>query len=116
MFQGANRRKHGSGMYRIKKKLPEKLKIFFFLNQLKQVPVEFEFIKKLDDTSYCKEWLTITPYTDFIEPGQKCDIKLEICVDKKSAWKFNSGEDKLYDILVLHLINGKDIFITVTGK
>ncbi|XP_014209022.1 inositol polyphosphate 5-phosphatase OCRL-1 [Copidosoma floridanum] len=80
-----------------------------------QVPVEFEFIKKLDDTSYCKEWLTITPYTDFIEPGQKCDIKLEICVDKRSAWKLNSGEDKLYDILVLHLINGKDIFITVTG-
>lgn len=34
-----------------------------------QVPVEFEFIKKLDDSTYCKEWLTITPYTDFIEPG-----------------------------------------------
>lgn len=48
--------------------------------------------------------------------GQKCDIKLEICVDKRSAWKLNSGDDKLYDILVLHLINGKDIFITVTGK
>ncbi|KAJ8669739.1 hypothetical protein QAD02_000998 [Eretmocerus hayati] len=80
-----------------------------------QVPVEFEFIKKLDDTSYCKEWLTITPYTDFIMPGQKCDIKLEVCVDKRSAWKFNCGDDKLYDILVLHLVNGKDIFITVTG-
>ena len=48
--------------------------------------------------------------------GQKCDIKLEVCVDKRSAWKLNSGEDQLYDILVLHLINGKDIFITVTGK
>lgn len=36
-----------------------------------QVPVEFEFIKKLDDTSYCKEWLQVTPYADFIEPGKK---------------------------------------------
>jgi len=36
-------------------------------------------------------------------------------VDKRSAWKLNSGEDKLYDILVLHLEGGKDIFITVTG-
>ena len=36
-------------------------------------------------------------------------------VDKKSAFKLNSGEDKLYDILVLHLEGGKDIFITVTG-
>lgn len=28
----------------------------------------------------------------------------------------NSGQDQLYDILVLHLDGGKDIFITVTGK
>ncbi|KAI4497099.1 hypothetical protein M0802_007845 [Mischocyttarus mexicanus] len=80
-----------------------------------QVPVQFEFIKKLDDTSYCKDWLHIEPYTGFIKPGEKCDIKLEIYVDKKSACKLNSGEDKLYDILVLHLEGGKDIFITVTG-
>lgn len=80
-----------------------------------QVPVQFEFIKKLDDTSYCKEWLHIEPYTGFIKPGEKCDIKLEVYVDKKTACKLNSGEDKLYDILVLHLEGGKDIFITVTG-
>lgn len=47
--------------------------------------------------------------------GEKCDIKLEVYVDKKTACKLNSGEDKLYDILVLHLEGGKDIFITVTG-
>jgi len=40
---------------------------------------------------------------------------LEVYVDKKTACKLNSGEDKLYDILVLHLEGGKDIFITVTG-
>lgn len=80
-----------------------------------QVPVQFEFIKKLDDTSYCKDWLHIEPYTGFIKPGEKCDIKLEVYVDKKTACKLNSGEDKLYDILVLHLEGGKDIFITVTG-
>ncbi|XP_063977656.1 inositol polyphosphate 5-phosphatase OCRL [Diachasmimorpha longicaudata] len=80
-----------------------------------QVPVQFEFIKKLDDTNYCKDWLSIAPYTGFIKPGEKCDIKLEVYIDKKMACKFNSGEDKLYDILVLHLEGGKDIFITVTG-
>lgn len=103
--------------------------------------MQFEFIKKLDDTSYCKDWLHIEPYTGFIKPGtssnlllllpllnisrtvftyfwflgEKCDIKLEVYVDKKTACKLNSGEDKLYDILVLHLEGGKDIFITVTG-
>lgn len=34
-----------------------------------QVPVQFEFIKKLDDTNYCKDWLHIEPYTGFIKPG-----------------------------------------------
>ncbi|XP_046667170.1 inositol polyphosphate 5-phosphatase OCRL-like isoform X1 [Homalodisca vitripennis] len=81
-----------------------------------QVPVQFEFIKKLDDPNYCKEWLNIEPYTGFIMPGEKCDIRLEVYVDKKSACKMNSGQDKLYDILVLHLDGGKDIFITVTGS
>jgi inositol polyphosphate 5-phosphatase INPP5B/F len=34
-----------------------------------QVPVQFEFIKKLDDRSFCKEWLNIEPYLGFIMPG-----------------------------------------------
>ncbi|CAG2067646.1 unnamed protein product, partial [Timema podura] len=34
-----------------------------------QVPVTFEFIKKLDDSSYCKDWLNIEPYAGFIMPG-----------------------------------------------
>lgn len=121
------------------------LSLLIFRND--QVPVQFEFIKKLDDTSYCKDWLHIEPYTGFIKPGadcyflwnifhytfvyfryiyfflssplvylgEKCDIKLEVYVDKRTACKLNSGEDKLYDILVLHLEGGKDIFITVTG-
>lgn len=48
--------------------------------------------------------------------GDKCDVKLEIYVDKRSAHDLNSGKDRLYDILVLHLEGGKDIFITVTGE
>ncbi|KAF7990591.1 hypothetical protein HCN44_000396 [Aphidius gifuensis] len=81
-----------------------------------QVPVQFEFIKKLDNTNYCKDWLSIKPFTGFIKPGEKCDVQLEVFVDKKSACKLNSGEDTVYDILVLHLEGGKDIFITVTGN
>ncbi|XP_076233114.1 oculocerebrorenal syndrome of Lowe [Calliopsis andreniformis] len=80
-----------------------------------QVPVQFEFIKKLGDNNYCKDWLDIKPFKGFIKPGEKCDARFEIHVDKKSACKLNSGEDKLYDILILHLEGGKDIFITVTG-
>ncbi|XP_068249219.1 inositol polyphosphate 5-phosphatase OCRL isoform X1 [Palaemon carinicauda] len=80
-----------------------------------QVPVQFEFIKKLNDTSYCKPWLSIRPYINFMMPGDKCDVALEVLVDKRTAAHLNSGHDKLYDILVLHLDGGKDLFITITG-
>lgn len=80
-----------------------------------QVPVQFEFIKKLNDTSYCKPWLSIRPFVNFIMPGDKCDVTLEVLVDKRTAAQLNSGADKLYDILVLHLEGGKDLFITITG-
>lgn len=73
-----------------------------------QVPVQFEFIKKLNDSSYCKDWLRITPYSDYIKPGEKCDVRLEV--------QLESALEQLYDILVLHLEGGKDVFITVTGN
>ena len=40
-------------------------------------------------------------------------MRLDVYVDKRTAHMLNSGKDKLYDILVLHLLGGKDIFITV---
>jgi len=80
-----------------------------------QVPVQFEFINKPGEGRYSRPWLSAEPYMGFIMPGDKCDVVLEIYVDKKTAGALNSGEDKLYDILVLHLMGGKDIFITVTG-
>jgi len=80
-----------------------------------QVPVQFAFITKPGEQSYSRPWLTAEPSQGFIMPGAKCDVNLEVYVDKKTAHSLNSGEDKLYDILVLHLMGGKDIFITVTG-
>ncbi|EFX84231.1 hypothetical protein DAPPUDRAFT_209751 [Daphnia pulex] len=81
-----------------------------------QVPVQYEFIKKHRDSNYCKPWLACEPYTGFLMPGDNSYITLEVLVDKRTAWSLNSGLDELYDILVLHLDGGKDIFITVSGQ
>ncbi|XP_063921207.1 inositol polyphosphate 5-phosphatase OCRL [Zophobas morio] len=72
-----------------------------------QVPAEFEFIKKLDEATFCKDWLRITPFCGTIDPGEKCDIKFEVNLEREL--------DKVYDILVLHLKGGKDMFIIVNG-
>ena len=39
-------------------------------------------------------------------------MKITVLVDKNTAASLNSGEDTLEDILVLHLDNGKDYYIS----
>ena len=40
-------------------------------------------------------------------------VRLTVYVDKESARVMNSGDEKLEDILVLHLEGGKDFFISL---
>lgn len=81
-----------------------------------QVPVEFEFINKLEEQSYCQPWLKITPYKSVITPGSSCEIRLEVLVDKSCVATLDASNHVLDDILVLHLTGGKDFFITVNGN
>ena len=46
--------------------------------------------------------------------GEKSEVCLRVLVDKLTAHLLNAGKDKLYDILVLHLLGGKDLFITAS--
>uniref|UniRef100_A0A803V0R5 phosphoinositide 5-phosphatase n=1 Tax=Ficedula albicollis TaxID=59894 RepID=A0A803V0R5_FICAL len=76
-----------------------------------QVPCQFEFISKPDEKTYCKAWLTANPCKGFL-----LSVELEVFVNKSTATHLNSGEEKLEDILVLHLVRGKDYFLSVTGN
>ncbi|CAH2314850.1 inositol polyphosphate 5-phosphatase OCRL-1 isoform X2 [Pelobates cultripes] len=81
-----------------------------------QVPCHFSFIPKLNDTQYCKTWLRAEPCEGYLEPDETVDINLDVYVSKDSVTMLNSGEDKIEDILVLHLDRGKDYFITISGS
>ncbi|XP_028315444.1 inositol polyphosphate 5-phosphatase OCRL isoform X4 [Gouania willdenowi] len=81
-----------------------------------QVPCHFAFIPKLNDSQYCKPWLHAEPSDGFLEPNETLEIYLEVYVSKDSVTLLNSGEDKIEDILVLHLDRGKDYFITISGN
>lgn len=79
-----------------------------------QVPVYFEFVKKLDNPTYCKSWLQVSPFTSLVLPGDS--IKIEFRVFVGGACESDEPVDSkssLDDILVLHLDRGKDFFITV---
>uniref|UniRef100_A0A8C3W2J1 phosphoinositide 5-phosphatase n=1 Tax=Catagonus wagneri TaxID=51154 RepID=A0A8C3W2J1_9CETA len=80
------------------------------------VPCQFEFINKPDEESYCKRWLNANPSRGFLLPDSTIEIELELFVNKTTATKLNSGEDKIEDILVLHLNRGKDYFLSVSGN
>ncbi|KAM4733011.1 inositol polyphosphate 5-phosphatase OCRL isoform 2-T2 [Anableps anableps] len=88
----------------------------FLIKNDGQVPCHFAFIPKPNDPSYCKSWLRAEPSDGFLEPSETLEIYLEVYVSKDSVTLLNSGQDSIYDILVLHLDRGKDYFITISGN
>ena len=44
--------------------------------------------------------------------GSTKQVRLTVYVDKESARAMNSGDEKIEDILVLHLEGGKDFFVS----
>lgn len=91
--------------------LKEKSSEIMTIQNTGQVPVIFEFIPKPNDSSYCKSWLQISPFSDLIMPGDSATIEFNVFVTEKDI---NESTGKLDDILVLNLRNGKDFFISVT--
>jgi len=92
----------------------------FFMNAvqiLTNFPLPLRFISKPNESSYCKDWLRITPATRYIAVQETVEIQLELCFDSPTiGTRLNYGLDKLSDTLVLNLRGGKDIFITVNGE
>ncbi|XP_052006114.1 inositol polyphosphate 5-phosphatase OCRL isoform X2 [Xyrauchen texanus] len=88
----------------------------FLITNDGQVACTFAFIPKLNDSQYCKHWLRAEPSEGVLDPNEKLEIFLEVYVSKDSVTLLNSGEDKIEDILVLHLDRGKDYFITISGN
>eukprot|EP00761_Pharyngomonas_kirbyi_P006150 gb/GECH01006156.1/.p1 GENE.gb/GECH01006156.1/~~gb/GECH01006156.1/.p1 ORF type:complete len:1033 (+),score=299.96 gb/GECH01006156.1/:1-3099(+) len=82
-----------------------------------QGPLQFQFNPKTTQSSeVCKEWMQIEPTMGMATPGETVDIKLTVWVDNTTAPYFNSGTETLEDILILHLVRGRDHFISLTGN
>lgn len=88
----------------------------FTIANVGQTRVLFSFLKKPNQLSFCKDWLKVSPPSGAIDSGATEEIKLEVLVEEKHAGKLTSGHDQLSDILVLHLENGRDLFISISGS
>ncbi|XP_032828467.2 inositol polyphosphate 5-phosphatase OCRL-like [Petromyzon marinus] len=82
-----------------------------------QVPCTFEFVPKLNDTNYCKPWLSVKPNKGFIMKGEQVAVAIEVYVNQEMASLLGGGQGRcLDDILVLHLQDGRDHFLIITGS
>lgn len=86
------------------------------------LPVEFSFKEKTEtDMRICEDWISIDPCYGTLITGRSLSIRVKIHIKSETVWrvikKQGSHLGKIpLDILVLHVKNGRDIFITVMGE
>lgn len=88
----------------------------FTLENTGKVLCRWKFIPKLNDTKPYKEWLQVQPNMGMLMPGEKVSVALTIVVAESQAPKFNLAEERIEDILILHLLRGKDHFLSISGQ
>lgn len=84
--------------------------------------MRFEFRGKEDSGSkICEPWLHVEPTHGELITGDSLSIRFKVLIDVHQAWWMHrkqkvSNSKVALDILVLHVENGRDIFITVLGE
>lgn len=74
----------------------------------------FKFASSSANDMICKPWFHITPQAGMLLPGEVINVVITISVSGISAQEVNfNGLD---DILILHVENGKDHFISLGGQ
>ncbi|XP_055534757.1 inositol polyphosphate 5-phosphatase OCRL [Wyeomyia smithii] len=88
------------------------------------LPVRFRFAAKDDRNSHvCEDFIHISHKSGELITGNSLSIRVDIFVDAKAASQMlkklkdaRAGVKIPLDILVLHVENGRDIFITIFGE
>ncbi|XP_029712812.1 inositol polyphosphate 5-phosphatase OCRL [Aedes albopictus] len=88
------------------------------------LPVQFKFSAKDERYSHvCEEFIHISQKSGELLTGDSRSIRIDIFIDAKAASKMlrklkdaKAGVKIPLDILVLHVENGRDIFITIFGE
>jgi inositol polyphosphate 5-phosphatase INPP5B/F len=87
------------------------------------LPVKYKFKPKDDFGNICEDYIKIFNQEGELLTGNSQSIRVDIFIDEKSAanimkrfQNIPSGEKIHLDILVLHVENGRDIFITIYGE
>lgn len=86
------------------------------------LPVRFKFRGPDENNSkICEPWLHVEPTHGELITGDSLSIRIKIHIDVQHAWRLHCKQKESnvkvpLDILVLHVEDGRDIFITVLGE
>jgi len=94
----------------------ETLKDKFILKNVGKVFVKFKFLPKFDGAYIFPNHIKIKPLGGMILPGEEITFELTLYIDKHSVKKLNEKNGNIDEILILHLENSKDYFISIIGQ
>ncbi|KAL7492095.1 hypothetical protein ACHAWT_001312 [Skeletonema menzelii] len=81
-----------------------------------KVVAPFRFVPKLEEEALCKPWVTVSPAYGMLIPGEQTQIEVTVTISNATAHALNTSREVLEDSLILRLENGRDYYISVSGK
>eukprot|EP00605_Chrysophyceae_sp_TOSAG23-4_P001217 GSChrysophyteH1.ASY1.ANO1.1326.1 assembled CDS len=71
-------------------------------------------VEQKDDNSFCRRWLSVSPSSGLLLPGESVSVTFQVTIDALTAQRMNCGRGSLNDQLCLRNENGFEYFISVT--
>lgn len=81
-----------------------------------QILFRWKFIPKPDKRVICNEWTTVEPTNGALMPNETVKIKISILIEGRNIPSEFATKNKIDDILVLQVLQGKDYFINIDGN
>ena len=63
----------------------------------------------------CKPWLKVYPDQGILVPTEVLEIKFTLLINSEIATLLNFNTDTLDDVIIIHLENGADHYVSKTG-
>jgi inositol polyphosphate 5-phosphatase INPP5B/F len=81
-----------------------------------RVIAKFLLVPKMNVESTVRPWITVNPTVGSIFPGEYFDINVKIFVSTAHVKALNIGLENLDDIIIFHIENGQDYFISISAE
>lgn len=86
------------------------------MSNVGQSKATFRFVPKLEESEFCKPWLSLCPSFGMILPGETIEFQITAHIDRNTIHAVNCGRETLDDILILCFENGPHFFLSVRAS